>query len=101
GKAEIVYAPEESFVPDVWGTPFCSAWTVAPLMPAPPEALVTLPESVPVVTAVNGLPLLVWPLTVTVTGPVDAPFGTMAVTAPAAQAVVCAATPLNRTTLLP
>jgi hypothetical protein len=50
---------------------------------------------------VNVAPLLDWPDTVTTTGPVVAPAGTVVVILVALQAVAVAAVPLNATVLLP
>src|ERR1051326_1836054 len=50
---------------------------------------------------VKVMPLLAWPLTVTVTGPVVAPEGTVTPITPFAQLLTDAGIPLNRTTLLP
>ena len=57
--------------------------------------------SVGVGMTVNATPVLVCPDTVTVTGPVVAPEGTMADTLVALQLVGLAAMPLNRTRLVP
>jgi hypothetical protein len=73
----------------------------APLIAAPPLLLVTEPESVPLVMTVKLEPLLTCPLTVTVTGPVVAEPGTVTPIDVALQLLTAAATPLNRTTLLP
>jgi hypothetical protein len=70
-------------------------------MAAPPLLLVTEPESVPLVVTVNADPLLACPLTVTVTWPVVALFGTVAPIDVLVQLVTAAAAPLKRTTLLP
>jgi hypothetical protein len=70
-------------------------------MPAPPTAFVTFPERVPAVIAVKVMPLLVCPLTVTVTGPVVTPLGTVAVILPLDHELATAARPLNRTALVP
>lgn len=81
--------------------PFCNAWTLAPLIAVPPELLDTVPDRVPVVMAVKVTPLLVCPLTVTVTGPVVDPLGTGTAIALAPQVVTDAGRPLKRTTLSP
>jgi hypothetical protein len=70
-------------------------------MAAPPLLLVTEPESVPLVVTVNEDPLLACPLTVTVTWPVVAAFGTVTLIDVALQLTMVAAAPLKRTTLLP
>lgn len=57
--------------------------------------------SVGVGITVNESPLLTWPWTVTVTGPVVAPVGTEAVILVADHAAVVAGVPLNATTLVP
>src|SRR5689334_5720187 len=70
-------------------------------MAAPPLLLVTEPESVPLVITVNAEPLLACPLTVTLTWPVVAAFGTVTPIDVLVQLVTVAATPLKRATLLP
>ena len=70
-------------------------------MAVPPGELVIVPDSVPLEITVNDAPLLPMPATVTVTGPVLAVAGTSAVMLPADQLETAAATPLNRTVLLP
>lgn len=61
----------------------------------------TVPDNVPFVMAVKVTPLLVWPLTVTVTGPVVTPVGAIALIVPVPQELILAARPLNFTTLDP
>jgi hypothetical protein len=70
-------------------------------MAAPPLLLVTEPESVPPLITVKAEPLLACPLTVIVTWPVVALFGTVTPTDVLLQLVTAAAAPLKRTTLLP
>src|SRR5580765_4773907 len=70
-------------------------------MALPSALLVTVPDNVPFVTAVNVAPLLACPLTVTVTGPVVTPLGAVAPIEVALQLCTAAGSPLKRTTLAP
>jgi hypothetical protein len=70
-------------------------------MATPPLLLVTVPESIPPVITVKAEPLLACPLTVTVTWPVLAAFGTVTPIDVLLQLVIAAAAPLKRTALLP
>jgi len=88
-------------------------WTVLLPCVAPkfvPVKLTTVPAgptfgvmavNVGVGITVNEIPLLTWPWTVTLTGPVVAPAGAEAVMLVADQAAGVAGVPLNATTLLP
>src|SRR5581483_3523351 len=73
----------------------------APVTTDPSELLVIIPDKAPAVIAENGTPLLLWLLTVTVTGPLVTLAGTVAVIAPSFQVGVLAGNPLKRTMLAP
>jgi hypothetical protein len=62
---------------------------------------VTIPEIVPAFENVNGMPLLAWPPTVTITGPVVALLGTGTVMLAVDQALGLAAVPLKVIVLVP
>ena len=95
------YVPFAAVVVEALTAPFCSAWTVAPLIALLSALLETVPDNVPVVTAVNVTPLLTcWP-TLTVTGPVLTLDGAAALIEVALQPVTLAGNPLKRTTLVP